>query len=157
MAVQLAAVFYIIALLTDLDIMDNLFGFLTRYEEYELNELLIAGFIISIGLIADLIKRKAEREYKLKLHLERLHVLRSTMRTMQDIINNLVVALQYFRINSEDCKELDEESLELIDSLIKTTTDKINILSNLEDAHEKEIYSGLTVIDIDEKKTAAEE
>lgn len=152
LSLLLAVIFYIIVLLADLDIMDNIISFLTQFEKYEVDELLLAGFVFSMGIIIDVTKNKIKKEFELRLQTQRLQILKSTIRTMQDIINNLVVALQYFRVNAEDLKQLDNESLELIDSLIESTTDKVNALSNLENPEEKEIYSGLTIIDYEGKK-----
>jgi hypothetical protein len=135
--------------------MRNVINFLEQFESLALDELLIVGFIISMGVIVDIMRNKTEKEYKLQLHLQRLQVLKSTLRTMQDVINNLIVALQYFKVNAEEHGYLDEESREVIDTLIKTTTEKIDTLSNLEDANVKEMYSGLSVIDYEkgEKNT----
>jgi hypothetical protein len=148
----LALVFFISEVWFDLDIMDNVVKFLARFEKYEVDELLLAGAVLFVGVVIDVTKNRVKKEFEFKLQMQRLRILKSTIRTMQDLINNLVVALQYFKINAEDMKQLDKESLDLIDSLIETTTDKVNALSNLEKPEEKEIYSGLTIIDYEGKK-----
>jgi hypothetical protein len=125
---------------------------LKRFDKYEINELLIGGFITSTCFIVDMVLKKTEKEHKLLLEKQKLNVLKSTTRTMQDIMNNLVIALQYLRTNGEEDKTLDEESIKMIDELIKSATERIIALSNLESINEKEIYSGVSVIDYNDKK-----
>lgn len=151
--IMFGVIFYIVAISTDIEVMKNIMRFLEQFKNYSLDELLIVGFIASLGLIIDIMRNKTEKGYKLQLHLEKLQILKSTLRTMQDVINNLVVALQYFKVNAEEHGYLDEESREVIDTLIKTTTEKIDTLSNLEDANVKEMYSGLSVIDYEKEKS----
>jgi len=146
----IAALFYLFVLLTNADIMEHIMSFLQKYERFELNELLIAGFIISMGIIADISLHKIEKEYSLKLNEQRLQVLRSTTRSLQDIINNMIVGLQFLRINAEENDCLDKEALDMIDTLVSKTTLKINTLGNLENASERELYAGLSIIDFDD-------
>ena len=147
LATVTALLFYIFVTVTNTDIIKPFVSILQQFEGFGIYEIAITGFVISIGIIADLISNKVERDHELKINEQRLHILKATTRTMQDIVNNLVIALQHLRMNAEDAEPLDKESLEMIDSLIKKTTDKINTLGSLESTPEKEIYSGLSIID----------
>ncbi|MGD8779992.1 MAG: hypothetical protein PVH88_13640 [Ignavibacteria bacterium] len=150
--VLVSFILYIIELLSNADFIEKIVTGLKRFDKYEINELLIGGFITSTCFIVDMVLKKTEKEHKLLLEKQKLNVLKSTTRTMQDIMNNLVIALQYLRTNGEEDKTLDEESIKMIDELIKSATERIIALSNLESINEKEIYSGVSVIDYNDKK-----
>lgn len=153
-ATVIGIVFYTVAALTNINVMENIIKFLGQFGNYSLDELPIVGFIISNGFIIDIIIKRMQKENNLQLNLQKIHVLKSTVRTMQDVVNNLTVAVQYCKLNIEEKNEIETESFELIDDVIKSTAEKMEALANLEEVDVKEIYSGVFVIDYESKKNA---
>jgi len=70
------------------------------------------------------------------------------MRTVQDIVNNALNGLVLMRLEGESGKPPDRESLRLMDSIIYETSQKLKELGDLDDTPEREIDSGITMIDV---------
>ncbi len=145
----LGAAIYILSLAFDFDIFEATLRLLRNHEHAEADEIVIAGILIAGGLIADLVQIRRRRNHELEVQRQRLRVLKATMRTVQDIVNNALNGLVLMRLEGESGKPLDRESLRLMDSIIYETSQKLKELGDLDDTPEKEIDSGITVIDIE--------
>ena len=145
----LGAAIYVLSLAFDIDIFEALLELLRRCEHAEADEIVIAGVLTAGGLIADLVRMRMRRDHELEVQRQRLRVLKATMRTVQDIVNNALNGLVLMRLEGESGKPLDRESLRLMDSIIYETSQKLKELGDLDDTPEKEIDSGITVIDVE--------
>ena len=133
--------------LSDKDVFQYLKGILDYLEHFEIDEFLIAGTMISAGLLLDLVLNKRQKERYIELQEQRLRVLRATMRTVQDIVNNFLNSLVLFRLEAEDKGGLSESSLQSMDALIKETSAKLNALGELQGTPEKPMAGGMVGID----------
>ncbi|MFQ5749916.1 MAG: hypothetical protein ACE5H3_10735 [Planctomycetota bacterium] len=82
---------------------------------------------------------------RLEVQKERVKVLHATMRTVQDIVNNGLNNLQLVRMEAEEKKALDPETLSLMDEIILETSSKLNKLGSLESVSEVEMAIGTGV------------
>ncbi len=135
--------------LSEKDIFEYLSALLDYLEHLEADEFLIAGATISAGLLLDLLLNKRQKERYIELQEQRLRVLRATMRTVQDIVNNFLNNLSLFRLEAEDKGALSESSLRVMDSLIQETSAKLNALGELPGTPEKPMAGGVVGIDFD--------
>lgn len=133
--------------LSEKDIFEYLLGILEYLEHFEIDEFLIAGAGITSGLLLDLILNRRQKERYIELQEQRLRVLRATMRTVQDIVNNFLNNLSLFRLEAEDRGALSESSLQTMDSLIQETSARLNALGELQDTPEKPMAGGMVGID----------
>lgn len=133
--------------LLEKDVFDYLVALLEYLEHLEIDEFLIAGVSILVGLVLDLMLMRHEKDRTIELQAQRLEVLRATMRTVQDIVNNFLNNLMLFRLEAEEKHALSESSLKLMDSLITETGAKLNALGELEKVQEKPMADGLPGID----------
>ena len=78
-----------------------------------------------------------------EIQLQRLRVFKATMRTVQDIVNNLINGFQLVRL--EAGSQLPEEMLTLIDQMIEEASGKLKALGDLETVNEKEMAVGLGI------------
>ncbi|MEO8256262.1 MAG: PAS domain S-box protein [Acidobacteriota bacterium] len=88
-------------------------------------------------------RKRAEAELQHlndEIQLQRLRVFRATMRTVQDIVNNLLNGLQLVHLEAED--QLPSEVQTLIDQVIREAATKLKALGNLETVKEKEMVIG---------------
>jgi len=75
--------------------------------------------------------------------LQRLRVFKATMRTVQDIVNNLLNGLQLVHLEAED--HVSAETRELVDRTIQEAAVKLKALGDLETVTEKEMGLGLGI------------
>ena len=134
------------------DIFDYLSAILAYLEHLEIDEILIAGMSISAGLLLDLLLNKRQKDRYIELQEQRLRVLRATMRTVQDIVNNFLNNLALFRLEAEDKGALSESSLQIMDSLIQETSAKLNALGEVRGTPEKPMAGGLVGIDYEQRE-----
>jgi PAS domain S-box-containing protein len=91
-------------------------------------------------------RKKAEAELKRlsdEIQLQRLRVFKATMRTVQDIVNNLLNGLQVVHLEAEG--QLPAEMLTLVDRTIQEASVKLKTLGDLETVKEKEMAIGLGI------------
>lgn len=83
------------------------------------------------------------RAHEGELHAERLRVLRVTMRTVQDLVNNDRTQLQLLRVEAEGCAAVETEVL--FDAAIHHIAAQLTALGDMEAFAEKpmEIGSGV--------------
>src|SRR5712671_677037 len=82
----------------------------------------------------------ARIQHEAQLQAERLRVVRLTMRTVQDIVNNCLNQLQLLRLDAEG--HVPEESLSLFDNAISTAASQLQALGNLEEFSETRMEMG---------------
>jgi PAS domain S-box-containing protein len=91
-------------------------------------------------------RKKAEAEVRHlndEIQRQRLRVFRATIRTVQDIVNNLLNSFQLVRVEGEG--HLPAEVLELVDGMIADASVKLRTLAELETVSEKEMVIGLGI------------
>jgi PAS domain S-box-containing protein len=102
---------------------------------------------IFTGVLRDITSRKqAEAELARlndEIQLQRLRVFRATMRTVQDIVNNLLGSLQLAHLEAEG--QLPSEMLTLVDQIIQQAAARLKSLGDLETVREKEMVIGLGI------------
>jgi PAS domain S-box-containing protein len=107
-----------------------------------------AGQVTGVSTIArDFTNRKrAEAEFRRlndEIQRQRLRVFKATMRTVQDIVNNLLNALQLVHLEGEG--QAAGEMQALVDQVIREAAVKLKTLGNLETVQEKEMAAGLGI------------
>ena len=105
------------------------------------------GAIVGAATIARDItsRRKARAELKRlndEIELQRLRVFKATMRTVQDIVNNLLNGLQLVQLEAEgEPAEMQSQ----VDGVIREAATKLKALGDLETIKEKEMAAGLGI------------
>jgi PAS domain S-box-containing protein len=95
-----------------------------------------------LGMNTEITHRKSlERKLReAQVQVARLNVLKATMRTVQDIVNNALMSLYLFRAEAEP--HVSSQSLELFDDIVKETVDKLRALGDLDHVAETDMASG---------------
>jgi hypothetical protein len=81
-----------------------------------------------------------QRAHEAQLLEEQLRVVRVTMRTVQDIVNNGLNSLQLLRLEAEACVPPDR--LAAFDAIIQDIAAQLKALGNVEVFEEKRMASG---------------
>jgi hypothetical protein len=105
----------------------------------EINAIVIAFLLVIPAFFIDRAVTR-QRAYEAQLVDERLRVLRVTMRTVQDIVNNFLNGLQLLRIEAEGC--VPSETLTVFDKSIQDTAAQLTALGNMDVFSEKPMASG---------------
>jgi hypothetical protein len=108
-------------------------------ENNEIGEVVVACLFIFPAFFVDhvLAGRRAHED---RLQDERLRVLRMTMRTVQDIVNNNLNQLQLLRIDAVG--HVPDASVALFDQVIRDTATELTTLGNIEVFIEKPMEIG---------------
>jgi PAS domain S-box-containing protein len=106
------------------------------------------GEIIGVlGVFEDITERKrAEAEHEHfndEIQLQRLRVFKATVRTVQDIVNNLLNGLQLAHLEGEAQERGEAQAL--VDQVIQEAAVKLRLLGDLEMVKEKETAMGLGI------------
>jgi len=129
----------------ELDIFEMAVAFVHQYEEYDLDELLLIGIPILVGLLIDLLNEKQRKQHL--IDEERLKALKATMNTVHDINNNFLNAMVYFVSEAKEEKQLTDDSIEEIDKLIYETAERLKLLGNITHTNETDYGQGIKGID----------
>ncbi len=147
-AALVAAFLWCLNLLTNIELFEWIIDVLGRLESYQVDEIVTGIFLVLAGVTIDLLSIKRERERREEIFQHRLRVLRSTMRTVMDIVGNFLNQLQLFHMQAERCKDFPSESVEMLNLMIHETGSRLKTLGNFQDTPERDIGAGLTVIDV---------
>ena len=129
------------AVLTDFDLVKLNPAFLERIDKRSADDIVVGVAIIFVGLAVDLSNRRRQRQTELAV--QRLRVLKATMRTVQDIVNNLLNNIQLFRMDAEGA--LPEETLKQLDAVVEEAASQIRALGNLDEVKEKQMALGVGI------------
>ena len=108
-------------------------------EQNEIGEIAIAFLLVIPAFFIDRAVARL-RMHEAQLQAEQLRVLRVTMRTVQDIVNNNLNQLQLLRVQAKG--HVPEETLTLFDETIHDTAVQLTALGNMEVIAEKPMASG---------------
>jgi PAS domain S-box-containing protein len=108
----------------------------------------LAGRVTAVSTIARDITTRKRAEAELarlndEIQLQRLRVFKATMRTVQDIVNNLLNGLQLIHLEAEG--QPSGEIQELVDQIIQEAAGKLKMLGDLETVREREMVVGLGI------------
>ena len=129
----------------ELDIFEMGVAFVHQYEEYDLDEVLLIGIPILVGLLIDLLNEKQRKQHL--IDEERLKTLKATMNTVHDINNNFLNNMVYFVSEARENKQLTDDSIEEVDRLIYETADQLKLLGNITHTKETDFAAGIKGID----------
>jgi hypothetical protein len=135
------------ALLGDVNVINVDVRFIEKLvsgiETHEIDDVLIAFLLLGLGVIIDARVQKRKKQRVAEIQAQRLRVLKATMITVQDIVNNFLNSLQLFRMEAEDV--LPPESLQLFDELVKDTAARIKMLGDLDSTPETKVAVGIGI------------
>ena len=143
-ALALALMVLVLALFWDIDVFElpgiNIGGI----ERTEIGEIAMAFLLVIPAFFVDYVVAR-QRTHEAQIQTEKLRVLRVTVRTVQDIVNNSLNQLQLIRLEAEG--RVPDETLTLFDETIQNTAAQLRALGTIEVFAEKPMPSG-PVLDV---------
>jgi uncharacterized membrane protein YwzB len=150
----LAVLFFLVTISFSLDIFEVIVQHLNNSENLELDELIIAVLFVLPGIGIDtFIKKYKKRQASLIAEIK-LESLQTVMRTVQDIVGNTMNNLVLYCIEAKESKTLSKQSIEELETIIQSTTKKINDLASLKEIREIELGEKMFIIDANEKDSS---
>jgi hypothetical protein len=128
-ALALAVIVVVVALIWDLSAFDLPGVDIIGIEANETDAIVITCLLVIPAFFIDRSVTR-QRAHEAQLQAEQLRVLRVTMRTVQDIVNNNLNQLQLLRVQAED--RVPDETLTLFDETIQNTASRLTALANLD-------------------------
>jgi hypothetical protein len=129
------------ATLMKLDFINLNIKILDGIKKHRVDDLLVGFALLSAGVMVD--KWRLRKRRRLEMAQERLEVLHATMRTVQDIVNNFMNNIQFFRMEAEGA--LPEEKLKQLDAVIEQAAKQIRALGSVDEVREKQMASGVGI------------
>jgi len=133
-----------VARLWDYDVWEVVGGALSTFDKVAGHEALFAVFFMAIGFILDLNARRKRSRLSRKLSEERLRAMKTTMTTVQDIVNNALNALQIFRLEVEVNASLPQASIRQFDAIIFDTTKRLQAIEDTDVYIPRKIAAGFS-------------
>ncbi|NOK62640.1 MAG: hypothetical protein GFH27_549333n128 [Chloroflexi bacterium AL-W] len=145
----LVLVTYTLVLMFEFEIAEVIIELLEYPEFIEADEIFLGLVFITIGVSVDLTRRLQRIRTAATVQRERLAVLRSTMRTVLDIVNNFLNTMMLFKVDAERSGALEPDMLSMMDRVISQTAEQLKQLANVQTIIETDIGPGLRTIDIE--------
>jgi len=138
-AIIVGATIVLTSVLTDFDFVRINFRVLEGIQKHSVDDIVVGIALVFVGLMVDMSKRKK----RVEMAEQRLRVLKATMRTVQDVVNNLLNKMQLFRMEAEGV--LPETTLKEMDDAIHEAAAQIRALGNVDEVIEKQMASGVGI------------
>ncbi len=126
-AVLFGGILLVCSFVFDWDYYESIHAFLDELDHFELDEILLMGGPVVVGVLLDIVRAKNLKQQQVKLYEQHLETLGQTLHNAQDIINNFLNSIQLYILKANDQK-LDPEDITKLESLIEQTTQRLNHL-----------------------------
>jgi hypothetical protein len=131
------------AAFTDSDFIKLNLKILDKIGKHRLDDILVGFALLFAGIIVDRWLSNRRKQRQLEVAAERLKILHATMRTVQDIVNNFLNNIQFFRMEAEGT--LPEETLQQLDAAVEQAARQIRALGNLDEVKARQMASGVGI------------
>jgi hypothetical protein len=137
----LALIVVVAALFGDIDVIQLPISILDRFARSEFDDIIVALLLILVAFVIDQIVAGRLHRQEVKLEAERLRVVKVTMRTVQDVVNNVLNQLQLVRFEAEG--RVSDASIRLFDDAIRDTNEKLKELGDLDAYTKAQMSNGI--------------
>ena len=141
-----------VVLFFDIDVFEGVMAWLSHIhvENHEIDEFFIPIMLMLLGGTLDLYRYRMRESRRSMLNADRLRTMRSTMSTVEDIINNLLNNYEYLRFVAVQSNSLDDEAMALLDGQIRSATEKLNKVREMDVFIDRDLGQGIRSINLDE-------
>jgi hypothetical protein len=138
-----AAVVILIFAYFELDLIRFGIWFVDIFERHEVDDVIVAIALVIFGLTVDL--RRDKKKHLLEIHIQarRVAVLKATMRTVQDLVNNFINSMLLVQLEAGDA--LSPETLALLQDTTREVSAKLKALGDLDCVPETEMAVGVGI------------
>ncbi len=151
MGLFLVLFFFLESRILHYDLYKELIRFLNSTQFVQTEEIIFSIGLIGTFFIIDQFRMIRRRKHKRDMDLERLAVVRSTIATVHDAINNSLNSMLLVKMEAEKGDPLSTETLSLFGNLIDNMAADMRSMNELEIVSKRTLSDGLSVLDMDQK------
>ncbi len=140
---------YLLTLFFNINLFKPLSNIFINVEKHQRDQFFIVLIIILIGIIIDFRRYKKKKLELINIQKHKLDTLKSTMHTVNDIVNNFLQIVVFFRTEVKDKELLDSETIKILDKAINRTIERLKKLEDLKVVNEIELTKELRTINFD--------
>jgi len=145
----ISLIIYLLTIFFNINLFRPLSNIFINIEKHKRDQFFIVIIIILIGVIIDFRRYKKKKMELIVIQKHRLDTLKSTMHTVNDIVNNFLQTIVFCRGEIKEDKLLDPETLKMLDTAINQTTGRLKKLEELEVVKEIELTKKFKTINYD--------
>ena len=117
--------------------------FVDIFERHEVDDVIVAIALVIFGLTVDHWRDKKQHLLEIHIQAHRVAVLKATMRTVQDLVNNFISSMQLVQLEAGDA--LSPETLALLQDTTREISAKLKALGDLDCVPETEMAVGIGI------------
>ncbi len=145
----------VISLIFNLDLAESFIAFLERFENMELDEILLTLVILTFAFTADLWRQRKERSYQKIIEAQRLRILRATMVTVMDAVNTLIASIQLFQYDLVDRNLSLPLEMAQLNKSVKDTVVRLRRIQRLDTIKERKLGENIYALETPKEEQLA--
>ena len=134
-----ACAVYLITMVFDLELYENMVTALEDLEHYEIDELILPFAVLVIFGIFDMHSRNKAQ----KLDSEKAKIYKAMLSSTQHILNNFLNQMQLFKLTAQKTPDFDPRILSMYDEIIEGASAQIQALGNITQIDAKVIHESV--------------
>ena len=120
---------YLIISLGQIDLFEWFVTFLGRFEEYELDEIIIPWLIFMVFLMIDTFRRQRSHA----VQEEKMKVYKAMLNSSYHVLNNFLNQMFLFKLTAEHTKGFPPDIIEKYDEIMEDTRSQLEALGSLKE------------------------
>lgn len=129
-------------------VFDGVLELLSEFEMAKAHELIFLALVLILGVAIDQTRNAVRYRSQRRLDGARHQVVKTTMATVQDIVNNALNNLIFIHIEAEKSQALSQESLQTFEHIISETAEKLREINELEIVEERNLGNQIRSLDL---------
>jgi len=134
-------------------VFDGVLELLSEFEMAKAHEIILLTLVLILGVAIDQTRNAVRYRSQRRLDGARLQVVKTTMATVQDIVNNALNNLIFIHIEAEKSQALSQESLQAFEHIISETAEKLRDINELEIVEERNLGNQIRSLDLNNDRS----
>jgi len=130
-------------------VLNGVLALLSKFEAVKAHEIILLALLLILGVAIDQTRNAVRYRSQRRLDGARLQVVKSTMATVQDIVNNALNNLIFIHIEAEKSQALSQETLRTFENIITETAERLREINELEILEERNLGNQIHSLDLE--------
>jgi|GEM_PF-3216005 len=149
----LCALYLISDSFANFQVFNGVLELLSEFEMAKAHEIILLALVLILGVAIDQTRNAVRYRSQRQLDGARLQVVKTTMATVQDIVNNALNNLVFIHIEAEKSQALSQESLQAFEHIISETAEKLRDINELEIVEERNLGNQIRSLDLNNDRS----